>query len=166
MPITTEHEILTEEGWKKYNDIKRLKIESDGKPTGENEKLVSLDISKSIIIIEPFVGELYLSKQDRVMYTIKNDYIDTIIEENTKLPYKFKENDSIKIDTLVKIIYEMNINNIDHFYLINDITNIKIIKININDLIRNVINTDVFSFITYKQTYYVRKNNLEFLTIY
>jgi len=166
MPITTDHEILTEEGWKKYNDINRIKPGPNGKPIGENDKLTSLDTSKLSITIEPFIGELYLSKQDRVMYNIKNDSIDTIIEENTKLPYKFNLDDNINIDTLIHIIYNMTINNINSFYLIKDIINITFIEINKNDLIRNIINTDIYSFITNKQTYYVRRNNLEFWTSY
>ncbi len=162
MPLTLEHEILTEEGWKKYKDIKRIYRGPNGKPTGENDKLVSLDINNSSIIIENFIGELYLSKNDRIMYNIKNDNIDALITEDSKLLYKFNIEDNIKIDTLVKIIYNMTINNLDKFYLITNSSNITHIEINKNELIRNIINIDVYSFITNKQTFYVRKNNLEY----
>lgn len=167
MPITVDHEILTKDGWKQYKDIKRIKPGPGGKPIGENDELVCLDIFdkyNSSIIIEKFIGELYLSKKDRIMYNIKNDKIDTLIEEDTKLPYKFNLEDDIKINTLVKIIYNMTADNLDKFYLITDSSNITYIEININDMIRNIINTDVFSFITNKQTYYVRRNNFEFWT--
>ena len=58
----------------------------------------------------------------------------------------------------------MNVNTLDKFYLLTDRFNINYIEININELVRNIINTDMFSFITNKQTFYVRKNNLEFWT--
>lgn len=166
MPLTIEHQILTANGWKNYSEIQRIKPGSDGKPIGENEKLVSLNINNLTISTEQFVGEFYLSKMDRVMYNIKNDSIDTLIEEDTKLPYKFDLNDSIKIDTLVKIIYNMTLNNIDDFYLIKDTTNLTYIKINKNELIRQIINTDIYSFITTNQTFYVRKNNLDYWISY
>ncbi len=164
MPLTLEHEILTKEGWKKYKNIKRIKSGPDGKPVGENDELVCLNMNDSSIVIEKFMGDSYLSINNRVIYNIKNDKIDTSIEENTKLPYKFNLEDDIKINTLVKIIYDMNVNTLDKFYLITDSSNINYIEINKNELIRNIINTDVFSFITNKDTYYVRKNNLEFWT--
>jgi hypothetical protein len=127
MPITTDHEILTKDGWKAYKDIKRIQVGPDLKPIGENDTLVSLDINDSSIVSEQFVGELYLSKKERVMYNIKNNYIDTLIVEDTKLPYKFNLNDNIQINTLVKIIYDMNKNNLDKFYLITNSTDITFI---------------------------------------
>jgi hypothetical protein len=166
MPITTDHEILTKDGWKDYKDIKRIQVGPDLKPIGENDTLVSLDINDSSIVSEQFVGELYLSKKERVMYNIKNNYIDTLIVEDTKLSYKFNLNDNIQINTLVKIIYDMNKNNLDKFYLITNSTDITFIEINKNDLIRNIIETDIFSFITYKSTFYVRRNGLEFWISY
>ena len=164
MPLTLDHEILTKEGWKKYEDIKRIKPGPDGKPVGENDELVCLNITDSSIVIEKFMGDIYLSKNDRVIYTIKNDKIDTSIEEDTLLIYKFNLEDDIKINSLVRIIYNMNVNTLDKFYLLTDRFNINYIEININELVRNIINTDMFSFITNKQTFYVRKNNLEFWT--
>uniref|UniRef100_A0A6C0HWW1 Uncharacterized protein n=1 Tax=viral metagenome TaxID=1070528 RepID=A0A6C0HWW1_9ZZZZ len=164
MPLTLDHEILTKEGWKKYEDIKRIKPGPDGKPVGENDELVCLDITDSSIVIEKFIGDVYLSKNDRVVYTIKNDKIDTSIQEDTLLIYKFNLEDDIKINTLVRIIYNMNVNKLDKFYLLTDSSNINYIEININELVRNIINTDMFSFITNKQTFYIRKNNLEFWT--
>ncbi len=164
MPLTIDHEILTKDGWKTYENINRIKPGPNGKPIGENDELVCLDITNSSIVIEKFLGDIYSLKDNRVIYTIKNDKIDTSIEENTKLPYKFNLEDNIKINTLVRIIYEMNANKLDKLYLITDSSNINYIEINKNELVRNIINTDVFSFITNKQTYYVRKNNLEFWT--
>ena len=164
MSLTLDHEILTKEGFKLYSNIKRIKPDANGKPIGENDELVSLDITNSSIIIEKFIGDFYLSKNTRVMYDIKNDKIDTSLAEDIKLPYKFNLEDDIKIDSLVQIIYNMTENNIDTFYLLTDNSNINFIKINKNELIRNIINIDVFSFITNKQTFYVRKNNLEFWT--
>jgi len=164
MPLTLDHEILTKEGWKKYENIKRIKPGLNGKPVGENDELVCLDITDSSIVIEKFIGDVYLSKNDRVIYTIKNDKIDTSIQEDTLLIYKFNLEDDIKINTLVRIIYNMNVNKLDKFYLLTDSSNINYIEININELVRNIINTDMFSFITNKQTFYVRKNSLEFWT--
>jgi hypothetical protein len=164
MPLTLDHEILTKEGWKKYENIKRIKPGLNGKPVGENDELVCLDITDSSIVIEKFIGDLYLSKNDRVIYTIKNNKIDTSIQEDTLLIYKFNLEDDIKINTLVRIIYNMNVNKLDKFYLLTDSSNINYIEININELVRNIINTDMFSFITNKQTFYVRKNSLEFWT--
>ncbi len=132
MPLTIDHEILTKDGWKAYTDIKRVSLGPDGKPVGENDTLVSLDINDLSIISEQFVGELYLSKSNKVIYNIKNDNIDTLIVEDTKLPYKLNLNENTQINTLVKIIYDMNKLNLDKFYLITNSNNISFIEINID----------------------------------
>ena len=167
MPLTLDNQILTEEGWKDYKDIKRKHPGPDGKPTGENDILVCLDITNNTIVKEQFVGELYLSKSNRVIYSIKNDYVDLTVSESHSFPYKFNDNDNIKTDRLVEIMYNMTKNNIDKFYLFHTIdNNINKIEIKKDEIFRNIIDTDIFSFITQKSTFYVRRNNLEFWTSY
>ncbi len=166
MPLTLDHEILTQEGWKAYNDIKRTTRGPDGKPVGENDILVCLDTINNVIVNEEFAGELYLSKKTRVVYNIKNNFIDTSIAENSYLLYKYNkynENESIKIDKIAVILSYMNQNNINEFYLLNNSTSF---KVNISDIIKDSIDTDYFTFVTNLKTFYVRRNNLEFWTSY
>ena len=161
MPLTLDHEILTKDGWKRYLDVKKVKPGPDGKPVGENEEIVILDINNSSIITEKFLGDLYLAPDNKVMYDIKNDKIDITITEDTKFPYKFNLTDEIKINRLVKILYDMAANNLTKFYLATDNSNLSFIEINKTDLNRKIINVGVYSFLTSQNTFYVRRNNLE-----
>ena len=51
-------------------------------------------------IPEEFIGELFLNKSYKLIYNIKNNYIDTSVIEDHQFPYKFNETDNIKIDKL------------------------------------------------------------------
>lgn len=164
--LTTDHQILTENGWKDYLAIERKKIGPDGKPTGSNEKLKVYDINTNTIDVEEFSGELFYSKSNKVIYDIKNEYIDTSITEDHKMLYKFNLTDSIKIDTLNEILYNMIDYNYNIVYFFTNSDTIVPIEIKYEEFIRNVIEVEVFSFITSKKTFYVRRNNLEFWTSY
>ncbi len=164
MPLTLDHEILTIDGWKKYNDVKKITPGPDGKPTGENDTLVCLDITNNQILNEKFIGSIYIAPKKSVIYSIKNEFIDTLINEDDYIPYTFNENNSIVIDRLVNILYNMKSNNINIVYLITNTTNINIIEVKIEEMIRQILETDLFTFYTNTNTYYVRRNNLEYWT--
>jgi hypothetical protein len=147
--LTMDHMILTQNGWKYFNDI-------------ANDKILSLDINTGLHSWDTYEEKLYYKKQDRLMYHIKNEYIDTIITENHKLPYKLCNNDSIKLDTIEHII-----NNTDNmiYLLSNNIKNeIQIIPVYLKDIKIITMNTDVFCLTMPKGTFYVRRNNFEYMT--
>ncbi len=157
-----DHEILTENGWKLFNNI----VKKSTEPNTKNEKIVSFDITNNKIIIEEFDGNIYLKKKNIILYDIKNNYIDTTITEDHKLPYKFDLSDNIKIDTLVTIIYNMTKYNHTIVYLFTGSSTIIPIEINKTDFIKKINDVEVFSFITKQKTFYVKRNNLEFWTSY
>jgi hypothetical protein len=166
MCLTLDHQILTENGWKNYKSIERKKIGKDGKPIGRNEKIIVYDSKSNTINTEEFIGELYYPTSRKVIYNIKNDYIDTSIVEDHKLLYKFDLSETIKIDKFTKIIYDMTKYNYNILYLFTNSESIIPIEVNKDELIREIKEEEVFSFITSKNTFYVRRNNLEFWTSY
>jgi hypothetical protein len=164
--ILTDHDILTEEGWKAYKDIKRKKINDKGKLEGENDKLVSFNIKDNTIVTEEFVGELYSKKSMKLIYNIKNNYIDTTVIEDHSFPYKLNETDDIKIDKLPKILYLMEQNKYESVYLFTNSQTVSPILVKKDDMIKDTLEVETFSFMTKQQTFYVRKNGLEFWTSY
>jgi hypothetical protein len=166
MCLTIDHEILTENGWKDYKSVQRKEIAPNGTVIKENEKIKVYDITTDTISFERFIGDVYFISERRVIYDIKNEYIDTSITEDHNIIYKFDLSDEIKINKLNKILYNMTVNNYTKFYLFTNSETISPIEINKDDIIRDIKTIDVFSFITSKNTYYVRRNNLEFWTSY
>jgi hypothetical protein len=178
MCLMLDHEILTENGWKLFNNIEKKTVGSNTK----NEKIVSFDITTNKIIIEEFDGNIYLKKTNIILYNIKNNYIDTTITEDHKLPYKFNLSDNIKIDTLVTIIYNMTKYNHTIVYLFTGSSILSLadgiiipsasegiitpIEINKTDFIKKRNDIEVFSFITKQKTFYVKRNGLEYWTSY
>ena len=164
--LSIDHQILTENGWKDYKDINRKKISPDGKPIGINEKILVLDINNNNISTEEFIGELYYPKSNKVIYNIKNDYINTIMTEDHSIPYAFDLSSPIKIDKINIILYNMTKNNYSLVYFLVNSEKLSLLQIKKEEIIREIIEVEVFSFITSKKTFYVRKNGLEFWTSY
>ena len=153
------HEILTQNGWKKFIDI------------NNDDKLFSLDIKTLETSYDKPIEKHYYKKQLRSMYNIKNEYIDTIVTDNHRFPYMYTNDNFIRINEINKIIDEyseyndLNINNKLEFLkynnIINKLQNFKIKQEDINEL---ELNCDVFCFTMPKETFYVRCNGLEYWT--
>lgn len=164
--LTMDHEILTNTGWKYYNDID---ITVD--------KICTLNLyDKSIHYHKPLNKHYYPNYKCR-LYHIKNNYIDTIITDNHKLPilyvsdddhtyyvYKFMTASNL-YETLRRCAY-FNYNT--HTYCIltkpdnnDDITH-EIKFENITKLTPSIETT--FCFTMPNETFYVRRNGKEYWT--
>jgi hypothetical protein len=76
------HEILTQNGWKKFIDI------------NNDDKLFSLDINTLKTSYDKPIEKHYYTKQLRSMYHIKNEYIDTTVTDNHRFPYIYSNDNS------------------------------------------------------------------------
>jgi hypothetical protein len=143
--LTMDHEVLTDNGWKYFNDITM------------NDKIATLNINNNEHYYENYNEKIYFEKKGRMMYHIKNDYIDTIVTHNHRFPYKIEGDYNIKIDTIENIIN--NYNNKVYFINKNEEFEIKLKEIKVLDL-----DEDVFCFSMNKGTFYVRRNGFEYWT--
>jgi len=166
------HEILTQNGWKKFMDIT------------DNDKLFSLDIKTLETSFDKPIKKHYYKKELRDMYHIKNDYIDTFVTDNHRFPYLYSNNDididnkytNIRLNEMKNIITEYNeiieYNEFNHKnnkleflkYNTNNLNNLETFKIDKMDMNEINLNCDVFCFTMPKETFYVRHNGLEFWT--
>jgi hypothetical protein len=143
--LTMEHEVLTENGWKYFNDI------------NNDDKLYSLDIETGHQYYDTIIEKLYFKKEGRMMYHIKNDHIDTIVTCNHRFPYKLENDDHIYIDNMENIIHNYE----KKLYFMNKD---KQFEIRLRDIKAIDIDTDVFCFTMNKGTFYVRRNGIEHWT--
>jgi hypothetical protein len=148
--LTMDHEVLTDNGWKHFNDITN------------DDKLKTLDTLTGEHSFENHIEKLYYKKEGRTMYNIKNDYIDTIVTENHRFPYildkyDLEEDDNIKIDTIENIINNYN----KKVYFMNKD---KCFEVKLKDIKAIDMDTDVFCFTMSKGTFYVRRNGIEYWT--
>ena len=143
--LTMDHEVLTNNGWKHFNDI------------NNDDKIKTLDITNNQHYYENYDEKIYFEKKGRMMYHIKNDYIDTIVTHNHRFPYKVEGDTNIKIDTIENIIY--NYEKKIYFMNKDEQFEIKLREIKVLDL-----DEDVFCFSMNKGTFYVRRNGYEYWT--
>ncbi len=143
--LTMDHEVLTEEGWKYFKDIK------------ENDKVKTLDIDTGNHYYDTLIEKLYFKKEGRMMYHIINKNIDTIVTSNHRFPYKLEGSDEIKIDYIENIIYNYN----EKVYFMNKDG---YFEIKLQDIKAFDIDTDVFCLTMNKGTFYVRRNGIEHWT--
>jgi len=73
--VDTDTEVLTDSGWKKYNEIKK------------GELIFTFSLKKNIIELKP-IKEVFIRKYQGEMYHIKNKYIDSLITSEHKIPLK------------------------------------------------------------------------------
>jgi hypothetical protein len=103
------------------------------------------------------------------MYEIKNDFINTRMTENHRLPYKVSNDDNIYIDTISDILYNNYNENGKHYlknlYLMKEESNmIVFFEVKYEDISKIISNTDVYCFEMEYSTFYVRRNGCEFWT--
>jgi hypothetical protein len=143
--LTLDHQVLTEEGWKYFKDIK------------ENDKVFSLDIETGNQYYDTLIERLYYKKEGRIMYHIKNEYIDTIVTNNHRFPYKLEGEYDIKIDNIENIIYNYE----KKLYFMNKYGEF---EVKLRDIKAIDMDTDVFCLTMNKGTFYVRRNDIEHWT--
>ncbi len=143
--LTMDHEVLTENGWKYFNDITN------------DDKLLTLDTVFGNHYYENHIEKLYFEKKARIMFHIKNKNIDTIVTCNHRFPYVLEDDDDIKIDNIENIINNYN----KKLYFMN-----KEFKFEIKLQDVKILHTDeeVFCFTMNKGTFYVRRNGIEHWT--
>ena len=143
--LTMDHEVLTDNGWKHFYNINHY------------DKIKTLDINTQVDCFEHYNEKIYFEKKGRLMYHIKNDYIDTIVTENHRFPYKLEDDDNIKIDTIDNIINNYN----RKVYFMNKD---KYFEVKLKDVKILHVEKDVFCFSMNKGTFYVRRNGYEYWT--
>ncbi len=143
--LTMDHEVLTEDGWKYFNDIK------------ETDKIKTLDTETGKHYYDSIVEKLHYKKTGRMMYHIKNDNIDTIVTCNHRFPYKLEGDNSIKIDYIENIIYNYE----KKIYFMNKDGEF---EIRLRDIKAIDMDAEVFCFTMNKGTFYVRRNGIEHWT--
>jgi hypothetical protein len=143
--LTMEHEVLTENGWKHFNDITN------------DDKLLTLDTTFGNSYYEPYIEKLHFNKTGRLMYHIKNKNIDTIVTSNHRFPYVLEDDEEIKIDYIENIINNYN----KKLYFLNKECKF---EIKLQDIKAIDSNEEVFCFTMSKGTFYVRRNGIEHWT--
>jgi hypothetical protein len=143
--LTMDNEVLTDNGWKHFYNI------------NHNDKIKTLDINTNTHYFEYYDEKIYFEKKSRLMYHIKNDYIDTIVTENHRFPYKLEDDDCIKIDTIDNIINNYN----RKVYFMNKD---KYFEVKLKDVKILHVEEDVFCFSMNKGIFYVRRNGYEYWT--
>jgi hypothetical protein len=143
--LTMDHEVLTNKGWKHFNNITN------------DDKLLTLDTETKESYFDNHIEKLYFKKEDRMMYHIHNKNIDTIVTNNHRFPYKLEGSDEIRIDYIENLI-----NNYDKkLYFMNKDG---FFEIKLQDIKAIDTEADVFCFTLNKGTFYVRRNGIEHWT--
>jgi hypothetical protein len=148
--LTMDHEVLTNNGWKYFNDIKK------------EDTILSINIDNGQAFFDNYEDTVYYEKEHRLVYHIKNDMIDTIITENHKLPYTL-EDGIMKIDTIENIINITNTNKINliRYTILGEM---ETFNVYLKDIRIITMDTDVFCLTMNKGTFYVRRNGFEYMT--
>ena len=150
--LTMDHEIFTNTGWKYFNELT------------DNDRVLSIETDTGNLYWDNIEDKLYYNNENRIMYHIKNDNIDTLITENHKLPYRLEndEENIYRLDTIENII------NLDEnkIYLIKYTVmgDVETFEVYLKDIKVTTMETDVFCLTMEKGTFYVRRNNLEYMT--
>jgi len=148
--LTMDHEVLTDKGWKYFNDITM------------DDKLYSLNMNTKETTYDKPTNRLYYEISDRrSYYHIKNNMIDTIVSSEHRFPYRYDNESQIHINTLDNIDFSRTVYFIKaveydamcEYFEVKQ-TDIKLFENNIN----------VFCFTMPNETFYVRRNGLEYWT--
>lgn len=161
--LTMDHEVLTENGWKFFKDIK------------EEEKLLTLNTKTFETSYEKPIEKLYFEKKNVKLYRIKNDAIDTIVTNGHRLlvAEHIQTNGDFEIRhelrTIEELINEVKTYKDIDFYTclinteFNNMCDNTDSKIKLSDITCiGSVNTDVFCFTMPEETFYVRRNGHEF----
>lgn len=159
--LTMDHEVLTESGWKYFNQIT------------DDDKLATIDINNhNKVTYEKPLNKYHYKNKYIKLYDIKIDgYIDTTITEEHRIPIAIEKygegNLTYGFMSIADLIKDTRDINKKHYIskkgsygvFSNDI----IIKSeNISMPYHNI--TDVFCFTMEKETFYVRRNGCEYWT--
>ncbi len=143
--LTMDHEVLTENGWKYFNNITN------------DDKLMTLDTVTGESYYDTIIEKLYYKKEGRMMYHIKNKNIDTTVTSNHRFPYILEGSDEINIDYIENIIYNYD----KKLYFMNKDG---YFEIKLQDIKAVDMDIEVFCFTMSKGTFYVRRNGIEHWT--
>jgi DNA-directed RNA polymerase beta subunit len=172
--LTMDHEVLTDSGWKYFKDID---ITNDKLYTMEfksNEgEIVNENLKFNTSYKYPLQSHYYKDKEVQ-LYHIKNEYIDTIITKQHKLPIRFQLGDNNSYNeyfmiTIEELYSSLKIDNSlitgipdKYSFFINEQI---LVDININDItILEPIIDSTFCFTMPDETFYVRRNGKEYWT--
>jgi hypothetical protein len=148
--LTMDHEVLTDKGWKYFNDITSC------------DKLYSINMNTKETTYDEPTNKLYYEISDkRSYYHISNNNIDTVVTSEHRFPYRYHNDSQIYINTLDNIDFSKTVyfmkavhtHSMQEYFEVKQ-THIRLFEDNIN----------VFCFTMPNETFYVRRNGLEYWT--
>lgn len=152
--LTMDHMVLTNTGWKNYNDINLT------------DMLYTLDSVTGETLYDVPTERHYYLKEKRTMYSIKNNSIDTVVTTNHRLPFKINHRTYIgECEDIKTIVSNPLVNNGTKVYLMKQKSdNLIFFELNKQDITQVELDTDVFCFTMPLGTFYVRRNGVEYWT--
>jgi DNA-directed RNA polymerase II subunit RPB2 len=170
--ITSDHEVLTDSGWKYFQDID---IERDKLYTMEFQPTTLETYNENMKFNTAYkhaIDRHYYPNREQELYHIKNDYIDTIITSEHRLPVRFQIGDDNAHNeyfmTTIEALYNSMLTKKLDMYtdkyslFINNQTLIDVELDDITKLPKKVETT--FCFTMPDETFYVRRNGKEYWT--
>jgi DNA-directed RNA polymerase II subunit RPB2 len=170
--LSKDHEVLTDSGWKYFQDIdiSRDKLYTmEFKPT--TKETYNENMTFNTTYKHPLESHYYPNREQE-LYHIKNEYIDTIITKEHRLPVRYQIGDDTTFNEYMLLTIEQIYNDLRKwdFDMYPDtysiyINNQTLVNINLEDITKlpKQIET-TFCFTMPDETFYVRRNGKEYWT--
>lgn len=147
--LTTDHEVLTDKGWKQYSNI------------NEHDTLYTIDTTTmKTSYVKPVNNYFYKAHEMTDFYHISNEHINSTVTTDHRFPYKYDDG-IINITSLDMIDFTQNVYFMKSIHCDNMVEWFQVSK---NDIKIIQMKENVFCFTMPHETFYVRKNQLEYWT--
>jgi len=147
--LTMDHEVLTDKGWKQYNYI------------DEHDALYTIDMNTmETSYKKPIKNHFYEISETGNYYHISNEHIDTIVTMEHRFPYKYDDG-TMNITSLNMIDFTRNVYFMKSVHCDNMVEWFQVLPSDINIV---EMKQNVFCFTMPNETFYVRRNGLEYWT--
>ena len=147
--LTMDHEVLTDKGWKQYNDI------------DEHDTLYTIDMNTMETSYKnPIKNHFYEINETGNYYHISNEHIDTIVTMEHRFPHKYDDG-TMNITSLDMIDFTRTVYFMKAVHCDNMVEWFQVLPSDINIV---EMKQNVFCFTMPNETFYVRRNGLEYWT--
>ncbi len=147
--LTMDHEVLTNKGWKQYNYI------------DEHDTLYTIDMNTmKTSYKKPSKNHFYEINETGNYYHILNEHIDTIVTMEHRFPHKYDDG-TMNITSLDMIDFTRNVYFMKSVHCDNMVEWFQVLPSDINIV---EMKQNVFCFTMPNETFYVRRNGLEYWT--
>ena len=141
--LTMDHEVLTNNGWKYYDDIKM------------SDKIATLKDNK--LVYDTLIKKLYYLDYRGKLYHIKSQQIDLNVTMNHRMYVSCKENDEW-LPYELKIVDDIIGRKVRYLKMDDNNKQMQIILDNYEEIITETENTQVFCLQVPSEVFYVRRN--------